>query len=318
MPTRYFAGNTMAAFARTSVAVVEDTTANTFDSSYVSNSINAGTDNTGYAESAPFSATGIFWTRFDIYIGGSTTSASGPMWVNGSTGVFMLECSGTGNTFQPKYWNGSAWTSTGTTFSLNSSTRYQLDVKLDLSTGAFECYQNKVTLVSSGSGWSGYGTTVTNWRGYPTRTATRYSQVMIADYDLRESKLMTTTINGNGTYTDGTGSYTDIDEATLDDGDSVYVTNVGDKKGFTKSGITVPSGFIIAGMVANVRGRVSTGTITDGKIGVLSSSSVNLSAAKSFAGIYSPRCHIVSADPNTATEFTQTGFNNAEVYIQAS
>lgn len=144
-----------------------------------------------------------------------------------------------------------------------------------------------------------------------------YSQVMIADYDLRDSRYKMDTISGtSASNTAGSGAYTDINESVLDESTAASVTASGDKRGFTHTGITVPSGYIIGAMVVNARGR-ATGAVTDGKLGVRQGGTNYSSAGRTYNGGYEPRTHILDNDPATATNFTQAGFNSAEVYIEA-
>ena len=65
--TRYFAGNSLAAFSRTAPAVVEATTAGKFDSAYVPSSIKV--QNSDYAQTPDFGpATGTVHFRFDANV----------------------------------------------------------------------------------------------------------------------------------------------------------------------------------------------------------------------------------------------------------
>lgn len=307
---RYFAGNSLAAFARSALNIVESTTSGWFDSAYVASSILLPTIGS-YIETAHFSATGTVWIRWDMRWDNNTSGRPTVMLSNDTTDIIRL------NDNQWQYWNGSAWTNTGSTFTVSTSlTTYALKVTLN---SGFECYANGV-LVASGSGWSGSPTSATYFRCYSTSNTGnyRYSQVMVADYDLRQSHYMSAAINGNGSYTDGTGDYTTVDETVLDDNDLSVLPAVSNKRSFTKAAITVPTGYQISALVVNARGRVGGGTVTDGKLGVKSGATYSASSGKSFAGGFEPRCHIVDNDPNTSALFSQTNFNNAEVAIEAA
>lgn len=316
---KYFATNSLAGLFRTSTAVAEITTAGRFDSAYttLAVSVPAGTD---YAQTPVISAvSGTFWLRFDIYNPG--VSASGGVLcqiMNGVTNVFRLQQTNSGTpTFQPQYWNGAAWTNTGVTFTNAAFAMYTFAIKIILNT-SFEAYVGG-TLVSSGSGWTGSSTTCNNIRFYSlgSTNATPYSQIMWASYDLRDSKLMLTALNGNSaSNTGGTGSYTDINETPINETTAETVSVSTNKMGQTKAALTLPTGFDIKGMVITGRGRVS-GTITDGKFGIRSGGINYSSAALTFAAAYEPRVYISETDPNTGTDFTQTGYNNAEPYFEA-
>jgi hypothetical protein len=318
MANRYFAGNSLAAFTRTSTTIIEDTTAGRYDSTYVSAALLVPAGAADYAETWAFSATGTVYARFDMFYSGGVVSGTGFTLMNGSTGVFRL--TGTGTNCQAQYWNGSAWTNTGSTFNITINARQTIMVKVVLGS-SFEVYVNG-TLAASGSGWSGGGTTVTTARLYSISTngiGVAYSQVMIADYDIRDAHANDAAINGNSaTNTGGTGTYTDVNEAQLDESTAETVATVGNKMGQTHASITLATGNYIAAMVVNVRGRVSGGTVTDGKIGVRSGGTNSSSSGRSFTGGYEPRGYILETDPATSTGFDQTSFNNAETYIEAA
>jgi hypothetical protein len=314
---RYFGGNSMASFFRTTTLMREITTAGRFDSAYVANAMELanGTLTSDYIETAAFSATGTVWIAWDIYSGTFTASVIALTVVNGTTNVFRLDRA-TSTTWQAQYWDGSAWTNTGSAFLIPAtSTVTRVAIKLVLNT-SFEAYVGG-TLQASGSGWSGSSTTVTACRFGGGNTTHAISQVMVADYDLRDSKLMAALLNGDSaTNTSGTGAYTTINETVLNDSNGVNITASGGKRGQTKAAITVPSGYKISAMVIGSRGRVS-GTITNGKLGIRSSGTNYSSSNLNYAAGYEPRIYISDTDPATATDFTQTGFNNAEIYEEA-
>lgn len=322
---RYFAGNSLAAFFRTHTSIGEDTTAGTFDSTYVGNSVLIAAGLTAdYIESAPFSATGTVWLRTDMFNGaGGVANNNGPMLINGTGGsaVGIFRLAQTGNAiYTPQMWNGSAWVTAtgGTTQTLAVSNRHTIAIKVVLNS-SWELYVAG-TLVQSGTLTS--ATTCTAFRGYNNATngtGTRYSQVMVADYDIRDAHLMPATLNGNSaTNTGGTGAYTDVNETVLDESTAEIITTVGNKMGQTKASITVPAGLGVSAMVINARGRVSGGTVTDGKLGIRSGGSNYSSTGRGYNGGYEPRGYIVDSDPNGSIAWTQTSFNNAEPYLEAA
>lgn len=319
---QYFAGNSMAAFSRTSASILETTTGGTFDSTYVANSIqfNAGVDT---ATSWNFSATGsTIWARFDIWCGGSVGGVSGApfSFYNGGVGVFRLIWPGSSNTLQPQYWNGTAWTNTGGTLVLSTGTNLSLAVQVVLGSG-FNLYLGGV-LQTAGSGWTGGQTAVTNvvLQAQAIGFTTYMSQIMVADYDLRNSHYMVPAINGNSATNTGqvTGAYTDINEVPLNDSTLVEIQTHANKAGFTKAGITVPIGYQITAMVINARSSVAGGTITDGKLGIRSAGANFSSTGRGVGGAFGPVGYISATDPATGLLFTQTGFNNAEFYLEAA
>lgn len=319
MPTRYFAGNSLAAFKRTTSTIVENATAGRFNATYVSQCFTVPADAAIYAESTTFSATGIIYYRLDHFFVGTATSGVGPALYNLTTGVVRIIQS-SASTYQVQYWNGSAWTNTGSTFTLTSGVLNTVQIKVDLTVGAFELWVAG-TSVASGSGWTGYGTTVTNVRLYTTNlsgspSGSFYSQVMVADYDLRDSHLMTVALNGDSaSNTAGAGAYTTIQETTLDESTAVIHSAAG-KRGQTHATYTLPSGLVIASVVLNARGRVSGGVVTDGKLGLRQGGVNYSSAALALTAGYEPRTAFWDTNP-AGGAWSAATLNTAETYVEA-
>jgi hypothetical protein len=321
--TKYFAGYSLGEFIRTSASITVSTSAGgtRFDDNYVPCCFLCPSgSNAQYIESTPFSASPTsFWVRFD-YSWATSLLATGIIvhLLKSGDNVFRIIGSGSVGSVKAQYWNGSSWIDTGSAVSL-SSTLKTIVVRVDLNSG-FEMFYDGVS-VASGSGWSGGGTTVTHIRlhGAATSSGSAYiSQVMAADYDLRDSHLLVSEINGNSSANTGaaSGGYTDVNEIGADDSTAISITTPGNKAGQTHAGITLPSGNVIAAMIVSARGRVD-GVITDGKLGVRSGGSNYSSSGLSYSGGYEPRQHIIETDPATGVKFTQSGFNSAEPYLEA-
>lgn len=312
---RYFAGNTLAAFFRTNSAIVETTSSGKFDSTFVPSAITLPLY-TDYAETYAFSATGTVWFHFEFYTPGNQSTVSPIIYgLNGVNSVFRLTLDV--STAQFQYWNGSAWTNTGTTFALSTAVLYRFDIKVALNSG-FELYTGG-TLRTSGSGWSGGATTVTSARfSTPSTNSTSYvSQVMVADFDTRDSRYYQISADGNSASNNGgTGTYTDINETVLDETTAEVVSVAGNKMGQTWANITLPSGYIVGAVCMGARGRIA-GTITDGKLGIRSGGSNYSSSGKAYTTGYEPRGRIDETDPATSANWTQSGVNAVETYIEA-
>jgi hypothetical protein len=320
MTARYFAVSSLAGCFRTSTAVAESTTASRFDSTYVANAILVG----GAADYAsiqqPFldSSTSVssLWFRADIY---NASVASGQLltMLNAGTNAYRINNGGSSSSYQFQYWNGSAWTNWGSTFTITAGTLQTLVVHLICGT-SFEIFLGGTSIVTGSSPTSAQAA-VTEVRLQAPNGTAYWSQVMGADYDIRDAHLMPATFNGNSaTNTGGTGAYTDINETALDESTAEIVATVGNKMGQTHAAITVPTGLGIAAVVLNARGRVSGGTVADGKLGVRSGSTNSSSAGRAYNGGYEPRGAIWTADPNGGGAWTQSTFNSAETYVEAA
>lgn len=324
MANRYYGGNSLAAFFRSNTAVVDGlTTAGWFDSGYVASAINVfGSSSTpNYIESPPFAATGTIHWVLELRANTLSGNSCYPIWAyNGSTNAYRLQVSTAGYTLQ--YWNGSAWISGTTVASTDPSTaRVRIAVKVVMNSemrvyvGGTELTAAAITGITTGQ------TTVTraqHWTVNSTSSNCAFSQILCADYDLRDSRFMAAALNGDSAVnTAGTGAVGTINEAVLDESTAASLTVSADKRGQTHAAITVPAGFVIGALAFAARGRVA-GTITDGKLGVRSGGTNYSSTGRSYNGGYEPRVHILENDPATATRFTQAGFNAAETYLEAA
>lgn len=316
MATQYFAANTLAGFFRSNATTVldGDTTAGTFDSAYVASAIKIPTGEN--IQSWPFSATGTVWIHFEYFHNGVMGGCTPLVIYNGAAPAYRLLGSGGGSTVYMEYWNGSAWVTMGTTFSFSAGTRRQIDIKLILGT-SMAVYVGG-TLVATNTGMSGPSTITTLYIGGVNGSVNAWaSQIMVADFDTRDSRLMQCRLNGDSaTNTGGTGAYTTVDEAQLDESTAVTITTSGNKQGQTHAAITVPAGYVIKAAYTNARAR-ATGAITDGKLGFRSGGTNYSSAGLAYAAAYEPRGVLTPNDPATAIPWTQSGFNNAEVYEEA-
>jgi hypothetical protein len=318
MPNQYFAANSLAAFSRTTAGVVEITTAGWFNSAFVPHGIFLPGSGLGVAESPSFGpATGVAWTRFDLYIRTALNDSSTLFELrNGGAALFRLQGTTGQSHLTPQYWNGSAWVS-GSTFLPGLNVLMTLTVRVTFGV-SWEVFQGGVS-VSSGTMAGSPPTQATSvyFRSVGSIGAI-ISQVMVADYDIRDSKYMPATLNAlSGVNTDGTGPVTNINETVLSDAESISLTTSGHKRGFTNAGITVPTGYRIAAMSVSARGRAS-GAITDGKLGIRSAGTNYSGPNAGYNAGYAPKQRILPNDPATATEFTQSGFNAAEIFLEAA
>lgn len=319
--TRHFAGNSMAAFTPSTSTPVESTSAGTFNSSFVANSIQMPGDS-AYIETTAFSESTLLWMRWSEWkaSNGASNNDGPEVWASGN-GIFRIATL-SGYTQQCQYWNGSAWTNTGSTFALLASALNVFAVKIDLVAGSFELYRNNV-LVASGSGWTGYSTTATKGRFYSKATgsssySTYYSEIMIANYDIRNSHFLVPAINGDSSTNTGqaSGVYTDVNEVPYSDATLISIQTSGNKAGQTKASITLDAGYTISAMVLSMRALVN-GTITDGKLGIRSGTTNYSSGALGVASSFGANQYIADNDPDTAAAWSESGFNSAEIYEEA-
>lgn len=322
MTARYFAVNSLAGAARSSTAVVEITTAGRFDSTYVANAISIPTTTDYAAVKAPFldgstSLSSTFYLRADYFTHNTSAVAIMTMLNGGVNAYRIVVVSGT--PIQVQYWNSgtSAWVNWGSSFTMTNVTLFTVMLKLTPNVG-YEMFVAGTSVANSSVVPTNGASAVDEFRFQGSGTNSSWSQIMCADYDIRDAHLMPAAFNGNSaTNTGGTGSYTDVNETVLDDSTAILISSAG-KMGQTHAAITVPAGLGISAVVVNARGRVSGGVITDGKLGVRSSSTNSSSSARTYNGGYEPRGAIFTSDPNGGGAWTQTTFNSAESYLEGA
>lgn len=322
--TKFFGGNSLAAFGRTSEVNDGDTTAGRFDSAYVSSGIHVlSTSTSAYIRTPTFSATGDLWIRCDIWATTDTSSDRFPIQVfNGVTEAYRIRKNN--STFTLGYWNGSAWVEGTPTVAANLTTLTTVVLKISLNS-EIRVYINGTEIAAAAITGITTGQTAATHVHFSgtSNTAgsagTVYSQIMGADYDIRDAHIMPSVLNGNSAANTGaaSGVYTDVNETVLNDATAISITASANKAGQTHAGITLPSGYVIAAAVVAARGR-HDGVITDGKLGIRSGGANYSSAGLSYGTNYGPKIHIIEDDPATSSPFTQSGFNSAEPYLEAA
>lgn len=233
--THIFSGAEKEAFASFS-GVFETTSGGGYDSSYQRQTLLLDTNSTPSLVSPVFSSSyTTFWIHWTLYINASNgTGTLLTLYNSSGTAVFRARASSAGNLIF-EYWNGSSWTAIGSNWTFSGTTSYTCDLKVVCGgSGSFEFYAGG-TLITSGSASM---TSVDNIQKFmfgtvaATNQGTRLSEIMCATTSTVGCRLESETATSNGTDTDGTGSYTDIDEGTLNDSDFKNLPSSGNKANF--------------------------------------------------------------------------------------
>lgn len=241
-----FGANECEAFNVSSPNVIEYSgEPGSFDSAVVRCAVRLGAGAQTYAEIPDQEARTEGWLHWEWY-----HTTSGFTWPSGtimelydSSGVAQLRITHTYVspilTWRCQTWNGSAWVNVGTTVPIESGTRYQFDLNFDCG--------NTFTLHAGGSALSGMSGALSGMadmvraRFYNQANSgaaskqTFISQVLLQDEPTIGHKLHTAPATANGFYTDGTGSYTDIDEMLMSDADVIALAANGEAKSFTSA-----------------------------------------------------------------------------------
>jgi hypothetical protein len=323
---RYFALNTLAGISsRTSaVNVLEDTSAAPRDAAYVASSIFVQV-NHSFQIKGPFldgsnAIANEFYLRFDLYNNNRFAANNWTLYTAAGVNAYRIICSAV-NTLQFQYWNSgtAAWVNWGATWAQIGVVRVTYTLKLNPG-NSFTLYRNGAEVLATGAAPVNAAASVGifEFGSMNDLAQTYYSQIMCADYDIRDSHMFSLLPVANGNYADGTGAPADVNEVVLDDGGAINLPAVGNKHTFTKGAIVVPAGLVIASMVVNARTRVGGGVVNHAKIkcrsGAVDANTANLTPD----GAYSGRTGEFTTDPNTGTAWAQAGFNAAEFGLEAA
>jgi hypothetical protein len=327
MTQRYFAGNKLASFFRTVAGTVEAQTASTFDTSYVNNSI-AVIGTVEYIQTPPFqdaNNANTLWTHFD-YNGG--TNGNKLLRFSNTTGVTVCQILslGANQPFSFQYWNNSAFVTLGDQIlTISSGVLTTLDIKLLCYNAPGTSSNANVTIYKGGTLiWSANvpGNTITDvatvqFHGSASGGSfTYYSQIIGADFDTRDLKLVEPIINGEGPVTDGVGVYTDINDMPLNDNTSITLANSNNTHLFAKSLVNLPPGYIVDSAWIGARARVNGPTVANANL-VFRSSGVDYSSTgRGYNSGYEPRIYYSATNPATNAAWTITEYNNANVGIK--
>lgn len=183
---------------------------------------------------------------------------------NGSgTGQLRLNCGSNGTVMGLQYWTGAAWAQVGSTFNPGVYSSVMTEIVIRFTCGASGTAELFFNGVSKAAGSIGSATT-------NIRTAKMFSPDVNATWYFSEgifengtqgligSVVETEAPTANGTdNSDGTGSYTDIDETITTDADRITLTAAGQKRSFTSPARTSTLAEVLGVTVA---ARMSRGT----------------------------------------------------------
>lgn len=179
------------------------------------------------------------------------------------TGQLRINCGSNGTVMGLQYWNGSTWVQVGSTFNPAVYSSVMTEIVIRFTTGASGTAEMFFNGVSKAAGSIGSATTNIKSAQFfsPDVNATWYfSEGCFEDgtQGLIGSVVETEAPTANGTdNSDGTGSYTDIDETITNDADRMTLTAAGQKRSFTSPARTSTLAEVLG---VSVAARMSRGT----------------------------------------------------------
>jgi hypothetical protein len=213
--------------------------------------------------------------------------------------------------------NGSSYVSQGT-YSVSNGARYRVDIRFNIhaSTGSCFVYLNGELILSG----TGLNTTaqITSvgaiglMQTGPISNAV-YSAIVASDESTRAIEFIEMSLTGDGTLTDWTGDYTDIDEAGYNDTDFINSETGGDQSTFTYD-FTVPDGYVINSVILS--GRMSNyGSLVSGIKGITyqGATAYDLSAFSDLPFLPGASQIISTINPATGLAWEETDITSGEL-----
>lgn len=236
---------------------------------------------------------GTFWHRFWFSVSGGANLAAGRTLMeysdNAGTPVFRLQITGA-NTIQAQYWSGAAWVAIGLTWSaIVAGGRYKCDLKI-VAGASFEFYATNNTaidppLVLSGAASMAAVTNIYRIRHYSCAASPASTAEWIwGDESTVGQRYAWTPPTGDGTYTAGSGTFADVDEAVTSDADVSTLAANGDAETYTHSAMTLPATGTVKAVQIEARVRNTAGGAQNVKAR-LRVGGANYDDAANFAGI---------------------------------
>jgi len=260
----------------------EDTTAGRYDPTYgiraavyANSGDSADWIGVNELDGAPFNST--FWHRgFWRTTGVSSGRTLQEYCDDTDTPVFRLQQT-SANVIQAQYWDGDSWENVGSTYGLASNTLFKYDLKIVCGASFILYVTTNMSLepeeVLSGSASMTEVANISRIRGYMNGNSgqmTRHSEWLWGDEQTIGHRISRATPTGDGTHTDGSGGFGDVDEDVTNDGDASTLAANGDSETYTHDAMTLPTGDVkavflearvrmVAGGAENVKGRIRIG-----------------------------------------------------------
>lgn len=319
--TVLFMGGEQESFDTTSGVIVWNTLAGRFDSAFCDGALDVA--NPAFLK-LDIPSTSTAWVHFDGRLEGTGT-ASGDLGsvVIQSSGTNVLQLNRPAGTsgFNFEYWNGAAWVIIDSSVIIDRALySYDIRCQLDATNGFFELYQNNILLSSFTGDTTLAASTVDNVGLFGTLAGTNsFSQIISKDTSTLKMKLSTYRIDADGTDTEWTGDFTDIDEAGLVDNVDFIDSNTAEQVStFTGTFPATPVDFVIEAFALN--NWVSAGSVGPQNMQVVTRSGGTVYPSATLPtlnlGLESRR-QIITTDPDTGLAWDDTSLAAAEFGVKA-
>jgi hypothetical protein len=276
------------------------------------------TGRVSYVESASHSALDSLWVHFAITDGAGVTGATDvkPMVLANAAGteLFRVNWSSSGGTMSLEYWNGSAWATAGSSFTINANTAVQhcdLNVVGNSASGSCQLLVAGTTRASATGVDLSAVKSITKHRSYgigSSTSAQALSQVVVADESTVGMRVLTRYPNGAGANSDWTGTYADVDELVYSDADFLNSATANQVSMFTQTGPTI-TGYSVRAVAVAARAHCGASGPQNLQLALRSSGTNYFSSSKALSAGYSANINIWETNPATSAAWVNTAID---------
>lgn len=322
-------GGEMSSFVANSSGVTESTSTalNNFNSGFARASIELSTS-AEYLEGAIASGQTDVWMHFD-FVGGDVQLGNHKIWswmnASGTEYVRIMHAEST-TTLTLEYWNGSAWTSAGTTICTMwglGGFRQTIDVHAVCNTasGSLKFYIAGTKLIDSGTIDLSGLTSLKNFRFFgatasPGNDEAYVSQVICADEPTVGMRLATRYVNGVGASTDWTGSSTDIDETVYEDADFILSGTNDQVSTFAQTGPSM-TGYVVRAVGVSARAKCGASGPQHLELALRSAGTTYFSSSLALDAGYVAYQNIWETDPATSAAWVNTAVSSLQPGVKS-
>lgn len=200
---------------------------------------------------------------------------------------------------------------------------WTIRIVIHASAGYIEAYQDGNLAASYGpADTTALGTSIKEWHFSTCGSSSpRFSEVIVADESTIGWRVFTAYPNGAGTLTSWTGAYTDIDEAGIDDADSVYSGTTSAESSWNILNPDAPAtGFLIEGVTLGARckwdgtgpSNIALGVYEAGSLDT-TGGSYTIDTQQAMTLGYLPYHKVYEVSTTTATNWTFTQINSLQI-----
>lgn len=216
---------------------------------------------------------------------------------------------------------GSEWT-TDYAFGAGTVTDLCIRIKIHASAGSLELYRNSL-LIASYTGDTTFSGAIASVTGLSlnsidtTTYSQAFSEIIIADEDARSMRLKRLTPDAAGGLTAWSGTYAEVDDTSVNDGDAIYSNTAAQEISFgTDSALSGTGSWKALVIVARAsKGSSGPGTLD---MGIRQSGSSSYPVSAALTTSLAPTTAVLTTNPTTSASFTNSDLNALEIALRSA